>query len=216
MQPVFETIRGLKRDLPKGTPLIGFCGAPYTVGTYMLGGGTDKGAIIRAAYRDPEFVDAVLDRVVATSIAYLEAQVDAGADALQLFESWASLVPPQLAERLLIRPVRKIVEGLRASRPGTPILGFPRTASSAVIRATAALGVNGLSIDTTMPLSEARTLVGPRQALQGNLDPELMIIGGDALDRGVDLILESMQVIRMCSILAMGSPPKPGSARSSA
>jgi uroporphyrinogen decarboxylase len=193
LQPVFAVIRGLKQSLPEGTPLIGFCGAPYTVATYMLGGGGDKESILQLAYDQPAFVDAVIDRVVAMSIAYLEAQVDAGVDALQLFESWAALVPPQLAERLLIGPTRRIVTALRHSRPGIPILGFPRTASSAVIRATAALGVNAISIETTMPLEEARRLVGAHQALQGNLDPRLMVIGGEALERGIDLVLESMQ-----------------------
>jgi uroporphyrinogen decarboxylase len=193
LAPVFETIRGLKRDLPRDTPLIGFCGAPFTVATYMLGGGGDKNAILRLAYEAPELVEAVIDRVVSMSIAYLEAQVDAGVDALQLFESWASLVPPALAERLLIEPVRRIVTALRASRPRTPILAFPRTASSAVIRASAALRVNAVSIETTMPLTEARALVGKGQALQGNLDPLLMVLGGDELDRGIDLVLESMQ-----------------------
>ncbi len=193
LAPVFETIRGLKASLPKDTPLIGFCGAPYTVATYMLGGGKGKDTIIARAYDAPGFVDAVLDRVVRQSIAYLEAQVDAGADALQLFESWASFVPPALTQRLLIEPVGRIVRALRASRPGVPILGFPRTASSALIRASAALGFNAISIETTMPLAEARTLVERQQALQGNLDPLLMVMGGEALDRGIDLILESMQ-----------------------
>jgi uroporphyrinogen decarboxylase len=194
LQPVFATIRGLKKQLPKGTPLIGFCGAPFTVATYMTGGGGgDKATILRLAYEAPEFIDALLDRIVTMSIAYLEAQVDAGVDALQLFESWASLVPPALTESLLIDPVRRIVSALRLSRPGIPILGFPRTASSAVIRATAALGVNAISIETTMPLSEARGLVGQKQALQGNLDPLLMVLGGEALDRGIDLAIESMQ-----------------------
>jgi uroporphyrinogen decarboxylase len=193
LSPVFETIRGLKASLPANTPLIGFCGAPYTVATYMLGGGKGKDTIIERAYDAPDFVAAVIDRVVRQSIAYLEAQVDAGVDALQLFESWASFVPPALTQRLLIDPVGRIVAALRASRPGVPILGFPRTASSALIRATAALGVNAISIETTMPLAEARTLVGKHQALQGNLDPLLMVMGGEALDRGIDLILESMQ-----------------------
>jgi uroporphyrinogen decarboxylase len=193
LQPVFMTIAGLKRALPMGTPLIGFCGAPYTVATYMLGGGKTKEAIIRLAYEQPDFVDAVIDRVVVQSIAYLEAQVDAGVDALQLFESWASLVPPMLVERLLIAPVKRIVDALKASRPQTPILAFPRTASSPVIKSTAALGVNAISLDTTVSLAEARRCVGTRQALQGNLDPLLMVIGGEALDRAVDALLEAME-----------------------
>jgi uroporphyrinogen decarboxylase len=193
LQPVFAVIRGLKQALPNDTPLIGFCGAPFTVATYMLGGGGDKQTILSLAYREPALVDAVIDRIVTQSIAYLEAQVDAGVDALQLFESWASLVPPAFTDQLLIKPVERIVTALRASCPGIPILGFPRTASSAVIRATAALGVNAISIETTMPLSEARGLVGPRQALQGNLDPALMVLGGEALDRGIDFMLQSMK-----------------------
>jgi uroporphyrinogen decarboxylase len=193
LQPVFSVIRGLKQSLPRGTPLIGFCGAPFTVATYMLGGGGDKQTVLSLAYRQPALVDAVIERIVMQSIAYLEAQVDAGVDALQIFESWASLVPPNLVKRLLIEPMQRIVVALRASRPGTPLLGFPRTASSAVIRETAALGVNAISIETTMLLSEARTLVGSQQALQGNLDPALMVIGGAPLDAAVDFMRESME-----------------------
>jgi uroporphyrinogen decarboxylase len=193
LQPVFATIRGLKQSLPKDTPLIGFCGAPYTVATYMLGGGKDKETSLRLAYEQPELVDAVLDRIVVMSIAYIKAQIAAGVDAVQLFESWASLVPPYLTDRLLLKPVARIVSAIREAHPAMPILGFPRTASSMVIRATAALGVNAISIETTMPLKEARTLVGKHQALQGNLDPFLMVLGGRALDEGIDLVLESMQ-----------------------
>jgi uroporphyrinogen decarboxylase len=194
LAPVFETVRGLVAGLPADVPLIGFCGAPYTVASYMLGGGSGRQHVIqRLAYTDPAVVGAVIDRVTEASVAYLRAQIDAGVDAVQIFESWGAQAPPAQVEAMLIAPLRRIVESLRASHPGTPILAFPRTAASAPVRATAALGVEAVSIETTLDLAEARTCVGPRQALQGNLDPMLMVVGGEMLDRAVDDALAAME-----------------------
>jgi uroporphyrinogen decarboxylase len=194
LDPVFQTIRGLKQSLPASTPLIGFCGAPHTVATYMIGGGSGtQSEIIRRSYEAPGFVRKVIDQATEASIRYLKRQIDEGVDAIQLFESWASAVPPALVEDHIIAPLRRIVTALKAYAPQMPILAFPRTMASEVVRATAQLPVSAISIETGLSLSEARKQVGQKQALQGNLDPLLMVTGGDAIDRAVDAARATMQ-----------------------
>ena len=194
LQPVMAVIKGLCAALPATTPLIGFCGAPYTVASYMLGGGSGaQGVIHRLSYTNPELVTAVIAHVTKASIVYLRAQIEAGVNAVQIFESWGAQVPPAFVDAYLIAPMQQIVTALKLSHPATPILGFPRTAASDVIRKTAALDVSAISIETTMSLVEARGLVKPTQALQGNIDPMLMVVGGDALDRAVETACDAMQ-----------------------
>jgi uroporphyrinogen decarboxylase len=194
LQPVFETIKGLKASLPRTTPLIGFCGAPHTVATYMIGGGSGtQGEIIRQSYERPAFVRAVIHEVTEASIIYLKQQIDHGVDAIQIFESWAASVPPVFVEDHVIAPLRRIVSALKAYAPEMPILAFPRTMASEVVAATAALPVSAISIDTGLSLTEARRQVGPKQALQGNLDPLLMVTGGEAIDRAVEAARAAMQ-----------------------
>ena len=193
LSPVFETVRGLKRDLPADVPLIGFCGAPWTVATYMVAGhGTPDQAPARAmAYGNPELFQALIDRLVEGSTAYLIEQVKAGVDVLQIFESWASVLPAPAFERWSLDPIRRIIEGVRAFAPDIRIMVFPRTASAPALQSVAALPINAISLDTPVDIAWASATIPGHIAVQGNLDPLALIAGGDALAKGVAVIKEA-------------------------
>ena len=193
--PVFETIRRLKRELSAGTPLIGFCGAPWTVASYMVAGrGTPDQAPARIlAYRDPQLFQALVDKLVAASIVYLDRQVEAGADAIQIFDTWAGVLPAGEFERWCVAPIAAIVAGLRALHPKIPVIVFARGAGPRLLDLKAATGADALGLDTaTDPHWAARTLPAS-QVLQGNLDPLALIAGGPALDAAVGRILAAFR-----------------------
>ena len=195
LEPVFATIRRLKAELPAGTPLIGFCGAPWTVASYMVAGrGTPDQAPARMlAYRDPGLFRRIVERLVASSITYLRAQVEAGADALQIFDTWAGVLPAGEFERWCVEPVAAIVSGLRESHPRTPVIVFARGAGSRLIELKDATGADAIGLDTASdPHWAARTL--PETTVtQGNLDPLALIAGGHALDAAVGRILAAFR-----------------------
>ncbi|HEX4027228.1 MAG TPA: uroporphyrinogen decarboxylase [Rhizomicrobium sp.] len=191
-EPVYEALRLTRAGLPQGTALLGFAGAPWTLATYLAAGagGDEQKAAKLWAYRDPEGFGYLLDILGDCVAFHLIRQLDAGADAVQIFDSWASGLPPVLFDRVVIRPTRKIVQAVRAARPGAKIIGFPRAATLAgyesYVRATA---VDAVSLDTAAPLDWGAKTLGC--GLQGNLDPIVLIAGGAALDRAVDDILEA-------------------------
>jgi len=191
LEPVFEALRIVRRALDPKTALIGFCGAPWTVATYMVAGhGTPDQAPARMmAYRHPEAFAEIIDALVANSIDYLLGQLAAGADALQIFDTWAGVLPPAEFVRWSIEPTRRIVEGVRAKAPDAKIIGFPRGAGALLPAYVEATGVNAVSIDWTAEPSFIRERVQTRVAVQGNLDPLVLITGGDALNRAVDDVL---------------------------
>jgi uroporphyrinogen decarboxylase len=183
LAPVYETVERIKRELAPELALIGFCGAPWTVATYMLQGeGGEKDRARRAAYQRPDDVDALLDVLVEASARHLAEQVKAGADCVQIFESWAEGLPPPLFDRLIIRPTIKLVERLRQLGVTAPIIGFPRGAGAAISDYARQTSVDAIGLDTSVsgaiPLPET-------MPVQGNLDPQLLVIGGGALERGV-------------------------------
>jgi uroporphyrinogen decarboxylase len=191
-EPVYEALRLTRSGLPQGTALLGFAGAPWTLATYLAAGagGDEQKAAKLWAYRDPEGFGYLLDILGECVAFHLIRQLDAGADAVQIFDSWASGLPAALFDRVVIQPTRKIVEAVRAARPGAKIIGFPRACTLAgyesYVRAT---GVDAVSLDTAAPLDWAAKSLGC--ALQGNLDPIALIAGGAALDRAVDDILQA-------------------------
>lgn len=193
--PVLETVRQVRAELAPDKALIGFCGAPWTVATYMVAGhGTpDQMPARRMALEAPERFAALIDLLVDASARYLIGQAEAGADMLKIFDSWAGVLDEEGFERWAVAPVRAIVERVRAARPGIPIIGFPRGAGARIAGYAASTGVNGVAVDWTMPMRRAAELVEPSVALQGNLDPLRLVIGGDVLDRGVDAIAEAMR-----------------------
>ena len=183
LAPVYETVRLLRAALPPGVPLIGFAGAPWTVATYMVAGrGTPDQAPARAMiYRDPATFDALVDRITEATIAYLGAQIDAGAQIVKLFDSWAGSVPGPLFARYVTAPARRIAEALRAAHPGVPLIGFPRGAGGAYEAYAEETGAAAIALDTSVDPAWAAQRLQPGRCVQGNLDPLLLITGGDAL-----------------------------------
>ena len=191
--PVYEAVRQVKRALPGGVALLGFCGAPWTVATYMVAGrGTPDQAPARLmAYREPQAFARMIDILVAVSSRYLAAQLRAGADAVQIFDTWAGVLPPAEFARWCIEPVRQIIANVRGEIPDAKIIGFPRGAGASLAHYLDKVPVNAVSIDWTAEPSFVREHVQSRAAVQGNLDPLVLLAGGAALDRAIDGILES-------------------------
>jgi uroporphyrinogen decarboxylase len=207
---VWETVARLRQDLPSETALIGFCGAPWTVATYMAEGkGSSDQAEARGwAYRDPQGFQALIDILADASIEYLTGQVKAGADVLQIFDSWAgSLAEPEF-DKWVIGPTTRIVSALKAKFPRVPIIGFPRGAAAQLQRYAKETGVDGVGCDTSCPLSAMQAVADAGKVAQGNLDPLLLVAGGEALDRRVDEIIKAMTGRRFIFNLGHGIVPQ--------
>lgn len=191
LAPVLETVRRLRTALPAEKTLIGFCGSPWTVATYMIGGrgSPDQAAARRFALQHPQAFNELMDVLVQTSIDYLVAQFEAGADVVQLFESWALNLDEEAFASRVIEPNRRIVAGVRARVPGAPIIGFPRGAAGNLAGYAQATGVNALGLDYATPLDFATGHLPKNLPVQGNLDPLRLVAGGDQLDRRVDTII---------------------------
>ncbi len=194
LAPVYDAAARVRAELPHETALIGFAGAPWTVACYMIEGrGSKDWQQARTfALRDPRAFTALLDRLVAATVAHLSAQIDAGADAVQLFESWAAAVPADRFDAWVIDPTRAIASALRARHPGTPILGFPRGAGVNIPRYVAGTGVDAVSLDQSVPTAWARDRLPAEVAVQGNLDPVALLVGGEVMDAAVDRILADL------------------------
>jgi uroporphyrinogen decarboxylase len=195
LAPVMATIRGVRAALPENVALIGFAGAPWTVATYMIeGAGRSDYEFTRSlAWREPEFFAALLDRLVDATSAYLIAQADAGAEALQLFDSWAGAVPASLFETTVTAPTSRIVRAVRARHPDIPIIGFPRGAGSDLQAYIEQTGVDAAGVDYMTNLAGVRSAVPRSVAVQGNLDPVLLRDGGPAMMAETRRILTSMR-----------------------
>jgi uroporphyrinogen decarboxylase len=194
LAPVYETVRRLAASLPDQVALIGFAGAPWTVATYMVEGGTSRDFHRTKlwAYRDPEGFAVLIDRVTEATIDYLRSQIEAGAEIIQLFDSWAGVLPEAEFDRWVIEPTRRIVAALRASHPDLPIIGFPRGAGALYPRYFAQTGVTAVSLDTSVPCSWARTALQTLGPVQGNLDPLALVAGGTALANAAAAILDAL------------------------
>ncbi|TIL81216.1 MAG: uroporphyrinogen decarboxylase, partial [Mesorhizobium sp.] len=193
LEPVYETVRRLRAKLPDQTTLIGFCGAPWTVATYMIAGhGTSDQAPARLfAYREPAAFLQLLNVLADHSAAYLIRQIEAGADVVQIFDSWSGVLDEVSFEAFCVRPVVEIVRQVRAVNPDIPIIGFPKGAGAHYRSYRQKTGVTGLGLDWTVPLTTARELQRDG-AVQGNLDPLRLVAGGKALADGVDAILKAL------------------------
>jgi len=194
LAPVYETVERVVAELPENVPLIGFCGAPWTVATYMVeGGGSKDQAGARAlAYREPETFQRLIDLLVETSARYLTGQVKAGARVLQIFDSWAGSLPEDGFARWCIAPTRAIVNRVKAEAPHVPIIGFPRGAGPLAERYAQDAGVDAVGCDTSLPVAWIRDRLQSRLPVQGNLDPVLLMAGGPALETRVKTILETL------------------------
>ncbi|MFD2239177.1 uroporphyrinogen decarboxylase [Aureimonas populi] len=193
LSPVIETVERLRAELPEETALIGFCGAPWTVATYMIAGrGTPDQAPARLfAYRHPQEMAALLALLAEMSADYLIRQLRAGADCVQIFDSWAGVLDEISFQRFSIAPTRRIVERVRAAVPGARIIGFAKGAGPLLSAYREGTGVDAIGLDWSVPFSHAAALQG-QGPVQGNLDPLRLIAGGRALEEGVDAILEHL------------------------
>ena len=210
LEPVFEALRRVRRELDSNIALIGFCGAPWTVATYMIAGqGTPDQAPARLmAYRHADAFSKIIEVLVDNSIRYLLGQLKAGADALQIFDTWAGVLPPREFARWSTEPTRRIVEGVRKQVPDARIIGFPRGAGALLPGYVEETRVDAVSIDWAAEPSLIRERVQNRVAVQGNLDPLALMAGGAALDRAVDDVLNDYARGRLIFNLGHGILPE--------
>jgi len=193
LAPVYETAARVKQDLPAAVALLGFCGAPWTVATYMVGGGgsADQSAARRFAYRYPTEFAVLIDILVEASADYLIRQFKAGVDAVQIFDSWAGVLPPGQFQKWCIEPCSRIVALVRKSVADAKIIGFPRGAGTKLTAYAADVPVNAIGLDWMIELGFARERIQSLRPVQGNLDPLVLAVGGDALDQQIDAIMEA-------------------------
>nr|WP_316650997.1 uroporphyrinogen decarboxylase [uncultured Gellertiella sp.] len=193
LAPVFETVSRLRQELPDQTTLLGFCGAPWTVATYMIAGhGTPDQAPARLfAYRYPEAFRSLLAFLAQISAAYLIRQIDAGADAVQIFDSWAGVLGEEEFQAFAIEPVARMISIVKAERPRAKIIAFAKGAGYMLKTYRQKTGADAIGLDWSVPLSFARDLQkeGP---VQGNLDPMRVVAGGKPLIDGIDAILNAL------------------------
>ncbi|SOC00433.1 uroporphyrinogen decarboxylase [Stappia indica] len=193
LDPVIEIVSRLRRELPEEVTLLGFCGAPWTVACYSVAGHTtqEQTAARIGAYRNPELMQAFIDQLVTASIDYLVRQLKAGADAVQIFDTWAGVLDDAGFRRWSIAPTRAIVDGVRAAVPGAKIIGFPKASAARLADYIAGTGVDAVGLDWTVPGALARD-VQKLVPVQGNLDPMRLVAGGQALEEGVDQVLATL------------------------
>jgi len=191
-EPVYETVRRCRAQLDDHVTMLGFAGSPWTVATYMVAGegSRDQHETRALAYRDPVRFQTILDAIAEASIIYLRGQIDAGAEAVQLFDSWAGSLAPDEFERWVIAPNARIVSALKASHPDTPVIGFPKGAGAKLAAYARETGVDALGLDETVDPVWAHGHVPQDMPVQGNLDPLLLLSGGERLASRVRTILE--------------------------
>jgi uroporphyrinogen decarboxylase len=194
LTPVATAIAAVRRELPEQVALFGFAGAPWTVASYMVEGrgGSDFATVKGWAYREPESFGRLIELLVDATSAYLLQQVEAGAEILQIFDSWAGALSPAALERWALRPTAQIVQRVKARHPEVPIVVFPRGIGVFHARYVAECGCDGLSLDTAVPPEWAASVLQPGMALQGNLDPLALVAGGSAMREEATRILERL------------------------
>lgn len=193
LSPIYETVRRVKEELPQQTTFIGFCGAPWTVATYMVAGrGTlDQAPAKELAAREPAAFQHLIDCLVDASVGYLTRQLEAGVEVVQIFDTWAGSLSPDGFERWCVQPTKRLVAKLREKKPGAKIIGFPRGAGENIPRYVDETGVDAVSLESEIDRTFAREQIQSRVPVQGNVDPQILLAGGEALDREVDAVLEA-------------------------
>jgi uroporphyrinogen decarboxylase len=193
LAPVYEAIRQVKASLAPNVALLGFCGAPWTVASYMIAGhGTpDQQPARMFAYGDPEAFAGLIDKLVDASASYLIRQLQAGVDAVQIFDTWAGVLPAEELARWCIGPTQRIIMKVRSHIPGAKVIGFPRGIGAGLLRYVEDVPIDAVGLDWTADLAFVRDQIQWRVPVQGNLDPLALLAGGAALDRGIDNVLEA-------------------------
>lgn len=198
LNPVYETVRLTRAQLDREgfqrTTLIGFSGSPWTLACYMVEGGTSREFhnVKSWAYADPDGFGRLMDILVEAIIAYCNRQVDAGAEAIQLFESWAGILDHTLFSRFVINPTRRIIEGIRAVHPAIPIVGFPRGAGRLGLDYAHHTGLNVIALDSQITPANAAEIFQRQWTVQGNMDPVCLLNGGAAMENAVDDIMHNL------------------------
>lgn len=210
LSPIYETVRRVKDALAPETTLIGFCGAPWTVATYMVAGrGTpDQAPAKNLAAREPEAFQHLIDCLVDASVGYLARQLEAGAEVVQIFDTWAGSLPSDDFERWCVQPTKRLVAKLREKRPGTKVIGFPRGAGRNIPRYVNDTAVDAVSLESEIDRAFARDEIQSRVPVQGNVDPAILLEGGVALDREVDDVLEKFGAGPLIFNLGHGITPQ--------
>ncbi|MFW2850981.1 uroporphyrinogen decarboxylase [Sphingomonas sp. TX0543] len=195
LDPVYQTVARVKRQLPAETTFLGFAGSPWTVATYMVAGqgSRDQGETRSFAYRDPVAFDAIIAAIVSMTVDYLSRQIEAGVEAVQLFDSWAGSLSPEQFDRWVIAPNAAIVHALKERHAETPIIGFPKGAGGKLPAYAIGTNVDAIGLDETVDPRWADAVLPPGMPVQGNLDPLALETGGDALSRGIDRVLEAFR-----------------------
>ncbi len=193
LEPIWATVARVKAALRPETTFLGFAGSPWTVATYMVAGqGSREQADARGlAYRDPGKFAAIIARIEEVTVDYLSGQVEAGVDAVQLFDSWSGSLAPAEFERWVIAPTARIVDALRKRHPATPIIGFPKGAGGKLRAYAAETGIDAIGLDETIDPAWANRELPPELPVQGNLDPLALIAGGETLSAAVRCILDA-------------------------
>ena len=194
LTPIYETVRLVAASLPPETTFLGFAGSPWTVATYMVNGrgSKEQEEARRLAYQDPARLQAIIDAVVALTIEYLSGQVEAGVDAVQLFDSWAGSLSPSEFERWVIAPNAAIVAGFKARHPDVPVIGFPKGAGGKLASYARECGVDAIGLDETVDPAWADAALPQGMPVQGNLDPLALVAGGRALETAVARIRRAL------------------------
>lgn len=212
VEPVYETVRQVKASLPPAVTFLGFCGAPWTVATYMIAGrgGEDQAAARLFAYRDPQGFGLLIDRLVDASVTYLVGQIRAGVDAVQIFDTWAGILPAAEFRRWCVEPVARIIAGVKRAAPGVPVIVFPKGAGFRLKMTVEHSGADAVGLDWTADADFVRREIQPNVAVQGNIDPLALLAGGAALDRAIDQALSDYAGGRYVFNLGHGIlPPTP-------
>lgn len=209
LEPVFETVRKTRAGLDPDKALIGFAGAPWTVATYMLAGGPMKDpAVLRQRfYEERALINGLIDILTEKTIDYLIAQIDAGADAVQLFDTWAGGLPWPVLDQVSVRPLDKISSAVKKARPGVPVILFPKGVGEKALEYAMLPACDGFGIDYAMDPSWARQALGERVVVQGGLDPLLTISGGEAMTKAADIYLKLFHDVPYIFNLGHGFTP---------
>jgi uroporphyrinogen decarboxylase len=210
LAPIYETVKRAKAELAPETTLIGFCGAPWTVATYMVAGqGTaDQAPAKDLAAREPQAFQHLMDCLVEASVDYLAQQLEAGAEVVQIFDTWAGSLPADEFERWCVQPTKRLVAMLRAKKPGAKVIGFPRGAGKNIPRYVDETGVDAVSLESGINREFARNEIQSRVPVQGNVDPLALLEGGAVLDREVDAVLQAFDAGPLIFNLGHGILPQ--------